>query len=470
MPAVFPHAYPGDASERKGSHMRTRTVISSFILGCICLTPVSVLGSGFPDTYGVGCRAMALGGAFTAVADNYAAAYYNPAGLSQTDDHHMTVEYIYTHPSISVKTAEGDLKIYDVNGNLRNDPTEATGADGLDFQYPVMGLILDVNKIAKLPVNVQVGLAASFTENFDTCYRMHDYPPDQPHFIRYGDNVDRLLLAMGIGVEVVKDLVHLGVGCQTMVYGPGKFYVDGLSLSGQDVVAQAEFDALQEYDPIAGILITPLDQKLKIGFSWRDEQELQEGPIPAVAAVKVGDLSETVTMILDINCFFTPEEYSLGLAYDFSPLPLMVSVEANKQRWSAYEYSITDTYHYTGSPGFKDTINYRLGVEYKPSDKLSLMAGYCHQPSPVPNQSGIIDNYIDMDKDLFSLGASYTLPAPFNITKEPITLAGVLQYQMLDTLSVNKDGVTGISWEDQESYRVEGDVWVAGISLSLSWK
>lgn len=450
--------------------MGIRIVIGFFVLVWIFMPPMQALGSGFPDTYGVGCRAMALGGAFTAVADNYAAAYYNPAGLSQTDDHHMTVEYIFTHPSISVETADGDLKIYDVNGKLRNDPTEATDTNGLDFRYPVMGLILDVNKIAKLPVNVQMGLAASFTENFDTCYRMHDYPPDQPHFIRYGDNVNRLLLAMGIGIEAVKDLVHLGIGCQTMVYGPGKFYVDGLSLSGENVESQAEFDALQEYDPIAGILITPLDKRLKIGFSWRDKQELQEGPIPAVATVQVADLTETVTMILDINCYFTPEEYSLGAAYDFAPFPLMVSIEANKQLWSAYEYSITDNYHYSGSPDFKDTINYRLGLEYKPSDKLSLMAGYCHQPSPVPNQSGIIENYIDMDKDILSLGASYVLSPPFGITKEPIMLAGVLQYQKLDTLSVNKDGVTGISWVDQESYRVEGDVWAAGISLSLSWK
>ena len=33
------------------------------------------------DAFGVGARATAMGGAFAAVADDYAATYYNPAGL-----------------------------------------------------------------------------------------------------------------------------------------------------------------------------------------------------------------------------------------------------------------------------------------------------------------------------------------------------------------------------------------------------
>jgi hypothetical protein len=88
----------------------------------------------------------------------------------------------------------------------------------------------------------------------------------------------------------------------------------------------------------------------------------------------------------------------------------------------------------------------------------------------VPDQSGKISNYLDTDKDTVSLGASYTLDPPFGITKEPVKIAGVVLYQKLTKLSVNKDGVSGPSWPKQESYTVDGNALAAGISIGLSWK
>jgi len=449
--------------------MGKRTILSITIIIALLLLSSSALASGFTDTYGLGSRAISLGGAVTAVADDFSAAYYNPAGLSQTNGHHLAIEYLYTMPNIDVKKANGaDLVIYDILGKERTEPTEATAGNGLNLGIPVLGLIIDINDIAKLPINTQLGLAMSLPERMDILYRIHDYPPDQPHFIRYGDDIDRILIALGVGMEVVKDLVHIGVGTQAMLYGPGTYYIDGLSLAEENVVAQAEFGALLDYEPTAGLLITPLAKKLKIGISWRHEEEVQLGTIPVTAEVFVGGLVLTVPMILDINAFFTPEEYSFGIAYEFNRL--LVSVEANKQRWSKYAYSITDNYYYSGDPDFEDTINYRLGAQYKASDKLIFTTGYCHQPSPVPDQSGKISNYLDMDKDTFSLGASYTLDPPFGITKEPVKIAGVVLYQKLEKLSVNKDGVSGPSWPNQESYTVEGNVLAAGISIGLAWK
>lgn len=148
----------------------------------------------------------------------------------------------------------------------------------------------------------------------------------------------------------------------------------------------------------------------------------------------------------------------------------MISLEINKQLWSKYKFSVTDSLHYAGSPDFKDTYNKRIGLEYRIDKKTSLMAGYFHQPSPVPNQSGRVSNYIDQDKDCFSVGASYVMDPPLGITKQPVKLAGNLQYEKLKDLSVNKDGVTGISWVNQESYTVKGSALTVGVSLGLTWK
>lgn len=42
---------------------------------------------------GIGARAEAMGGAFTALADDGAALYWNPAGLSQIEDTHIVATY-----------------------------------------------------------------------------------------------------------------------------------------------------------------------------------------------------------------------------------------------------------------------------------------------------------------------------------------------------------------------------------------
>src|SRR5271163_2692007 len=46
---------------------------------------------GQPNTYGIGPRAIGMGGAFTAIADDASAAYWNPAGLSQINSYEISV-------------------------------------------------------------------------------------------------------------------------------------------------------------------------------------------------------------------------------------------------------------------------------------------------------------------------------------------------------------------------------------------
>ncbi len=448
--------------------MGNKTIYSLLVLIVIISAATTVQAGGYTDTYGFGSRAMSLGGAFTAVADDFSAAYYNPAGLGQIKGNHFALEYQYTMPDIEVKKANGeDLVLYGPDGVVRTDPTDSAAGNGLDLGLPEIGFVLDINKIAKLPVKTTFGLAASMPEQGDIAYRMHDMPPDQPHLIRYGDNIDRITLAVGVGVEAVKDLIYIGGGVQAMLFGPGSFYVDGLTLDAGNVISKSEFGALFKYEPMFGLLFTPLDKRVRIGLSWKDEQELRLGVIPIVATVSAGGLDVNVPMNLDINAFFTPEEYSAGLAFDLDPL--LISFEMNKQMWSSYEYSVTDSYHYPDPPDFEDTYNYRVGLEYKLNKKTSLMAGYYRQPSPVPDQSGRVSNYIDLDKDCFSLGGSYILDPGFGITKGPVKLAGNIVYQKFKDLDVEKDGVTGVSWVDQEDYTVEGSALAAGLSMTVSW-
>ena len=453
----------------------------------ICVSIMSAgfaWGAGIADTYGLGVRAVSLGGAFTAVADDYSATFYNPAGLSQLTGHRFAIEYLYTTPDIDIKTLAGtDLRTYDGRTPpvVRNDPANGLGGDDLNLGLPLIGAVLDLNRMARLPLNAQLGIAICLPENADIAYRINDYPPDQPHLFRFGDDVDRIVIAQGLGLELVPGLVHVGAGVQAMLYGPGTFYVDQMMLNDEHAVVQGEFGAILRWDPTAGILMTPFDGRLKLGLSWKDEQQLRLEPIPNIAKISIGGIETVVTMVMDINAYFTPEEISAGLALDVDPV--LVSVQVDKQYWSAYDYSYSDRAHYqpskivdplngieTGSPDFDDTLNYRMGLEYRIGDKARLMAGYAFIPTPIPNQSGRISNFIDTDRRVYSLGASYVLDRDIvGIVKPPVTFACVLQYQDLDSYIANKEGVVSPSWGTQQSYTVEGSVLAAGISVSLAW-
>lgn len=439
------------------------------VLYAIVVCNAPAFGSGFVDTYAFGTRALSLGGAFTAVADDYSAACYNPAGLAQIRGNHFNLEYIYTSPKLEVQKLNGeDLVITTSQGEIRNDPTEYPGGKGLDLRIPIIGLSLDINDIVNIPMHAQLGMAISLPEQSDVAWRVLSYPPDQPHFIRYGNDIDRIHAALSIGLECWKDLVYFGLGAQVMLYGDGYVYVDGLAIGTgpeyEHVIGQAKLSGLLEYDPIVGLLITPLDKKLKIGLSYREKEEVEVDPLPTLITTDIGDAA--LAIVMGLNAFYTPREISLGVSYAFDRW--MVSAEANLQKWSDYAFSPEDRIYYAGGPDFDDTINYRIGLEYKLSKDASFSFGYCHQPTPVPNQSGKITNYLDMDKDMFSFGGRYTFQVPFAL-QQPMTVAGVFHYQKLDDLTVIKDGVVGKSWVKQESYTVKGDAYAGGVSIGLSW-
>jgi len=460
-------------------------MIKGFFTALVCILFLSLpaFSAGVPDTFGFGVRAMSLGGAFTAVADDYSAALYNPAGLARRTGNSATIEYLYASPDIEVEKTNGeDLILYSPNHQVRNDPTEYPGGSGLNLQIPIIGLVIDINDILNLPCNVQLGLATSLSENNDVLYRIHNFPPDQPHFFRYGNDISRLHLTVGLGVEVVPGLLYLGGGIKSLLYGDSRIYVDGLTPSddpeSEQVVGQVKQAAILDHAPVAGIMFTPFNRKLSIGLSFREEQVVDIDPLANLIELDIAETSLNIPLVLGMYSFFTPRQYSFGIAYSFEKF--MVSLEADFQQWSEYDYPEGEQLFYasdnpaladgteSGSPDFDDTINCRLGIEFKPGKNLSIMLGYCYQPTPIPDQSGRISNYLDMDKDIFSIGGSYMIAIPFWL-HQPLTVAGVFQYQLLHDYSVDKDGVKGISWENQESYRVSGNVYTGGVSLRFAW-
>lgn len=468
-----------------------RTLTVAAVLAGLSLP---VHAAGFPETYGVGSRAMGLGNAFTAVADNAFGLYYNPAGLSQTQGHEISAEFMYTDPRLEVTRLDNgqELMTTDVRGYERSNPNESSFRGDLILPVTMIGAQLDVNRIAPgLPCNTQLGIIFSLPEKFESEYRQNDFPPDQPHLIRYGDNISHLVISAGVGVELVKDLVHVGVGTTGLLTNEGRFFIDELQDvvgTPTDVVTQCELGVSWSFWPNAGILVTPFDKHLKLGFSWTKAYETEMGPLPIYTEVDGGGIKITMPMMLDCNSFYTPEMLRYGVALDFEHF--LLSFDVWHQEWSDYAYSTTDMFNYSASnsnivapikenssPNFEDTLNYGVGLELRPTKDLSLMVGYSYVPTPVPDQSWRVSNYIDGDRSIYSLGLAYTTHPSFLVM--PLTVSGTVQYHDFKDFTVYKDGVKGLTaWDgphgtttgkNQTSYRVEGDVLAASVGVSMKW-
>jgi len=104
-----------------------------FILS-LCFIVQIFMGTGQSQTdvfflghqYGIGARAMSMGGAFSAVADDYTASYWNPAGLAQI--RRMEMLGAMSHLMYKNEASTADISYI--------DETNATKLNALGFVFP----------------------------------------------------------------------------------------------------------------------------------------------------------------------------------------------------------------------------------------------------------------------------------------------------------------------------------------------
>lgn len=136
----------------------------------------------------------------------------------------------------------------------------------------------------------------------------------------------------------------------------------------------------------AGFMFNPTD-KLRFGLNYRSEitMEARDGDatfndIPAFAQ---GTYANT-TFNADLPL---PAELTVGLSYEFSDKFLM-AFDYNRAFWNVYEALVVDF----ASPSiptsvnprnYKDASTYRVGAQYKATDKIAVRAGWYFDESPV---------------------------------------------------------------------------------------
>jgi long-chain fatty acid transport protein len=401
-----------------------------------------ILGAGraeatFLDGLGAGARPMAMGSAYTAVADDLFAVYYNPAGLTQLDKHEVVAGYLWSGPSLEVRSP--------------NEPSfaEATPAPG-DLRTPVIAVGFNLDQVFRdvPPVHLRAGLLNYIPDNFKSAIRIQDPDPASPRWVRAGDYWDRvhLLFAVSLQPEGVR-WISLGAGFRLLVSGRGLMVPHGETggavlvlrgFSGEVVSAEANLDieVHNEAAPTAGILLSPRPN-LRVAYSFRGSCSVVAGPSEADAEARIllGHKEIVLPLVLEatFEAFYLPEQHNFGVSWLYHE-KLLVCLDLSWFRWSRY----TSESRGAPDPRWRDSVIPRVGLEYRPIQGWAVRLGYFFEPSPVPEQKRA-SNLLDNDRHVFSAGAGYTFQDPLGIVREPLTLDVALQYIHMPSRRTEKD-------------------------------
>jgi long-chain fatty acid transport protein len=418
------------------------------------------------DTFGFGPRAIALGSAYTALATDWTAPYYNPGGLSLSRTLSFGAGFSYAAYDLSYRSDQGGA---DVDRRAaRVDPTSAFSL-GFATTLGPPGTIL--NRFGA-GAAVYAPTRHTLTVDWETA-------PAEPQFSGYGARQDRLSMMPGVSFRVpLGDLeetqrLSIGVSANVLVNlaGEQSFSLGSSSASAVTTHIAADYNVA----PNVGLIYWPFEW-LSFGVTYRGEMSV--GSKINVVIDLTGNGQSAFPLDLESVSFFQPQQVQGGFAID--PIDsLTISFDLTWKNWGAFKDPFLTVGRVIGQvdPNYKDTVTPRLGLEWDVADAVALRAGYFYEPSPAPPQRGAT-NMVDLDRHCLSFGAGYT----FRTTREgprgpdgaagptedynPISIDMFLQWFHLAAQNVQKDDPTN-SGGVGAFYRASGEIFNVGISLTV---
>jgi long-chain fatty acid transport protein len=352
----------------------------------ILVLPAIAFGHGFAINEH-GAKAMGMGGAFAAQANDPTAAYFNPAGIVQLEGIQFAAGLTAIAPSA---TFESD--------GTSNPPVFPAGSteDIKDDVHLIPHLYVTSKLNDKWSVGFATfsnfGLKTDWDNDWEGSYtegatfaelRTFSLNPSiafRPH--------PKVSLAAGVVFQYMDFDLRYNQFLPTLQTTEAKFTGDSWG-----------------YGFNLGLLIWITDH-LKFGASYRSQinQTENNGDLkfsPEVAALGVLDTSIDVSVTLPDIAYF-------GLAWERGPLTL--EFDTQWTNWSTWDkLDVTYATPVAGQPGklieenWKDAWAYRFGVQYKLFEYLDLRGGVIYDESPIPD-STLSARIPGGDRWLFTVG------------------------------------------------------------------
>jgi len=433
------------------------------------------------DTFGIGSRATALGGAYTAYASDPFAAYYNPAGLTQIESMTVAVGSAFMDPNLKAKGYKVKKEGMTIMGPKDfRDESDVLAVPHLGFAMPVN------SKIAfGIAAYAPFGLHLKWDDTNDPASNPAAYNSYESWYTRFVVNPtvaykfsDKLSLGFGVAIGRSEsgtyknsyDLYQSGItgaieGDLTdelnyswnvgVMYNPVETVTIGITYRSR---ADADFEGDLELKNLSAEEKALINTKLSAGLGL---------PYDVVAS---GNNFKSKIELTDVD---HPSQVQFGLRYAPND---RLSIEGDLvwTNWSnvenqtviikdPYLQALLGTDREVYKRNWENTRQIKIGIEYLLNDMFTFRCGYYYDPSPIPDSTFDIV-WSDADKKSYSVGLGVNLGS--------WTIDGSFQYirtEMDREVGGESTNLNHSYGEDASVYATaEGKIY--GYSMTASYK
>lgn len=341
-----------------------------------------------------GARAMAMGGAFTAISNDLSTLFYNPAGLTQLYGTQFSAGVTLIKPNAGFRGPNPEITEYKVKEKYFNP-----------INFYISHQISD-NLVAGLGINNPYGLGTFWDENWVGKYLAID------------TEIRTFFFTPSVAYKI-SDNLSLGVGF-VFAYGDVLIARKTPTPFNSDALISMEGDGTG-YGFTAGVLYKPL-KNLSLGLSYRSEVSI-EFTGEAVATGHPELINNNLLPAGNITApLSTPMNLTVGAAYMPSS-DLTITADYQYIGWSSYDVLEVTFDNYTFDDGTKKTSSVRdyentyiarLGAEYNLNSTFSLRGGFLYDNNPVKDEK-VDPTLPDADRLGFSAGFGYCLTDNFRL-------------------------------------------------------
>jgi long-chain fatty acid transport protein len=417
--------------------------------------------AGMVDNYGTGSKATALGGAFSAKADDPFAVYYNPAGLARIEKPMISAGTLVVSPEMTVRDfkVQGGISSQDPRLQAPRDFDNKTNA----LVSPHLGFAMPVSERFTFGIAAYAPYGMAVEWEDDLSSTPGGYNSFNSYYVRE-------VITPSLAYKF-SDMISIGAGVSL---GRSKTGNDcfGASFGGRKNEAALVDDFNYSFN--FGIMVAPMD-RLTLGLTYRGRTETDfEGDL------KVEGMGKVAKVELEYD---HPEQVQAGICYVAGKnKTLSLEVDVVWTNWSinrsqAQQLTFADgiyqavhlpkNWNDTVPRNWEDTTQFRFGAEWQALECLALRLGYFYDPTPVPDSS-MDFIWPDADKQTWSLGAgfefgNYTIDSVCSYSK-----TDGKRYINGDSDSLNHsyDNPMDPTNPALASFSAEGEVWTCGMTLS----
>jgi long-chain fatty acid transport protein len=418
----------------------------------------NTLFAGNVDTFGIGSKATALGGAYSAYANDPYASHYNPAGLTQIKSFTISVGAEYLDPTLKVynySATNSEGGIVSSNKDFSDD------SDNLLVPHFGLALPLGKNFVFGLSAYVPWGLHVKWDDNPNN--NPAAYVASESYYIRE-TIVPTLAYKINdkwsVGLAILLGKTYAGE--KRRIYAPG--------LPNHNKLVKIEMEDEFNWSFNLGVQYKPIEE-VTIGLTYRSKTDVDFNKGDADVENWNGINGSVDVDGVEID---HPDQIQAGVRYAPNE-KISLELDVVWTQWSLINsytaefnpYLMGSTAEHTSVRNWKNTTQLRIGGEWNINERFSLRAGYFYDPSPIPDET-FDTMWPDADRKTYSIGAG------INITKN-LTLDLVVQYSIAEykreiggeSVNLNEGYSNPITGEEGHvSMEADGYLWGYGATLT----